>query len=218
MWLRPAWREGRWWDNVYVSMSVRNSPSSSLPFPPRRGERCTRSTHILAAGMTTTLYWGCWGKGFPWDQGLAVQGCCCPWQSLVPPGSIVPTMQRGHGLVSCSGIQEPIKDTTACGRKGLAVLVPARAAVRAQGCPCPPGLHIPPSSSSPTSSNLSPPASPELTSDSRIPARSRGRCGRSPAGRSGGSRIPRGARSPGLMLGPGTALQGTERGDFQPRC
>lgn len=58
---------------------------------------------------------------------------------------------------------------------------------------------------SPTDSKL------ELTSDSRTRARSRGRCGRSPVGRSAGSRIPGGAHTLGLMLQPGTALQGDSR-------
>lgn len=57
---------------------------------------------------------------------------------------------------------------------------------------------------------------PELTSDSRTRARSRGRCGRSPVGRSAGSRIPGGARTLGLMLQPGTALQGTETAELEP--
>lgn len=211
MWLRPAWREGGWWDSVCVSVSVRNSP-----------QREAHPGYILAVGMTTTLYWGHWGMGFPRDPGLAVQGCCCPWQCLVPPGSIFPTTQRGHGLVSCSGIQEPIRDTTACGRKALAVPVPARAALRVRNVPVPLGCTFPVLFSS---NSLTPnpkreqPEPCRLTSDSRIPAGSRGRCGRCPAGRSAGSRIPRGARSPGLMLEPGAALQGTERGGgFEPRC
>lgn len=132
MWLRPAWREGGWWDSVCVSMSVRNSP-----------QREAHPGYILAVGMTTTLYWEHWGMGFPRDPGVAVRGCCCPWQCLVPPGSIFPTTQRGHGLVSCSGIQEPIRDTTACGRKALAVPVPARAALRVRNVPAPLGCTFP---------------------------------------------------------------------------
>lgn len=183
-------------------------------------QRDAHSGYILAVGMTTALYWGHWGMGFPWDAGLAVQGCCCPWQGLVPPGSIVPSTQRGHGLVSCSGIQEPIRDTIACGRKNLPLPVPTRAALRVRNVPAPSGCTFPVffSPTASTGSKRSAPGSPGLTSDSRIPARSRARRGRCPAGRSAGSRIPRGARSPGPMLEPGAALQGTERGDFQPRC
>jgi len=40
---------------------------------------------------------------------------------------------------SVPGTTEPIRDTTACRRKGLAVPVPIRAAVRSQGCPVPLG-------------------------------------------------------------------------------
>lgn len=164
----------------------------------------------------------CIGDTGGWDShGIQVWLCrvvAAPGsQCSVLPGSIVPTTQRG--LMSCSGIREPIRDTTACGRKPLAVLVP----LRVRNTPAPLGCTFSicfvlffffPNSLTPNPNRLS----PGLTSDSRIPARSRGRCGRCPAGRSAGSRIPRGARSPGLMLEPGAALQGTERGDFQPRC
>lgn len=51
------------------------------------------------------------------------------------------------------GTQEPIRDTIACRRKGLAVPVPTRAAVRAQGCLHAPGLHILPSFSNSLTSN-----------------------------------------------------------------
>lgn len=46
------------------------------------------------------------------------------------------------------GTQEAIKDTIACRRKGLAVPVPTRVAVWAQGCPRALGLHVLPSFSS----------------------------------------------------------------------
>lgn len=58
------------------------------------------ANHHLVLGM------GRGGKGFPRDQGLAVRGCRCSRQCLVPPRRIVPATLQGCGVVSdsCSKI------------------------------------------------------------------------------------------------------------------
>lgn len=178
--------------------------------------RCSlrTDTHtLLTVGMpTTTLYWGHWVREFPQDHGPSIQGCCCSQWCSEPPHSIAPSTLRGHRLVSdcCLGIgignSEPIKDTSGCRKKDLALPVPSEGS---RMYPMPWAAYSAPLS--PAASPLTPTGSPEPTSDSRTRAQSRGQRDRSPEGTTHESRSPHGAHSPGVIPETGSSLQRAER-------